>query len=314
MAVAYNNFLLCLPLFIIIGAGYFFGIVGLLSKSVGDGLAKFSFTVAIPILLFKTMADVTHLPTPHWTLTLAFFGGGAIVFIVAHVIGKYFFNLSSEERTMFGITGIYSNDVQLGIPITLSLLGAQALPSIALIFSLDCFVMFTVAIIAIEFARNNSPSIVKTFFDGLIATLKNPIVVGVIAGLVWGLIRVEFPTPVQKAIDLIANSATPVALFSIGVGLASYKITSRLAVTIGAVCLKLVLMPLSVFTLCRLMGLGLIETQSACIMSCLPSAINTYVMANSFKVMEEQAASILLITTTLASVTLPITMSLLGLI
>ncbi len=314
MAVAYNNFLLCLPLFIIIGAGYFFGITGLLSKSVGDGLAKFSFTVAIPTLLFKTMGDVTHLPMPDWTLVIAYYGSCAIVIVVAHIVGKFFLNLSCEERTMFGVSGTYGNDVQLGIPITISLLGAQALPAIAMVFSIDCFIMFTVATIGIEFARNNSPSIAKTFFDGLIATLKNPIVVGVLTGLAWGLTGLEFPTPLQKAVDLIANSATPVALFSVGVGLAFYKITSRIAVTIGGVVLKLVLLPTTVFIACRLIGLGLLETQAACLMSCLPSAINTYVMANSFKVMEEQAASILLITTTLASVTLPITLTLLGLL
>ena len=52
------------------------------------------------------------------------------------------------------MAGVFSNNIQLGVPIAISLLGKGSLPSIAVIFSLNGFLMWTLATIAIELGRN----------------------------------------------------------------------------------------------------------------------------------------------------------------
>ena len=52
------------------------------------------------------------------------------------------------------MAGVFSNNIQLGVPIAISLLGKESLPSIAVIFSLNGFLMWTLATIAIELGRN----------------------------------------------------------------------------------------------------------------------------------------------------------------
>ncbi len=314
MSMFLNNFAIVLPLFLIIGFGYFCAAIKLLPNSVGAGLSKFSFTVSIPTLLFRTMTDITHLPPADWNIGIAFFGSCFIVFLVGRVFGKTFLKFNGEEQTIFGMAGVFSNNVQLGIPLTIALLGTDAMPSIAIIFSLNGFIMWTIATIAIELSRNKSPSLKKTLIDGVISTIKNPIVIGIILGTLWGFTGFDLPTPAQRAVNLIADSAAPVALFSVGVGLASYKIASHLDITACIVGLKLVLQPIVVFLLCRLLGLGLLETQSACLLGCLPVGVNVYIMAQEFNVMQEPAANALLVTTGLAAVTLPLTLGLFGLL
>lgn len=46
------------------------------------------------------------------------------------------------------MAGVFSNNIQLGVPIAISLLGKGSLPSIAVIFSLNGFLMWTLATIA----------------------------------------------------------------------------------------------------------------------------------------------------------------------
>jgi predicted permease len=114
-------------------------------------------------------------------------------------------------------------------------------------------------------------------------------------------------------VDLLANSAAPVALFAVGVGLRQYKLTSYIDVTASIAFLKLGLQPCIVFGLCHLFCLGYAETQAATLLSCLPVGVNVYIMANEFNVMQEGAANALLVTTALSAITVPFTMVLFGL-
>ncbi len=309
-----QNFLVALPLFLIIGLGYLLASFKILPASVGAGLSKFSFVVTIPTLLFRVMSDITHLPAPNWNIAFAFFGSCFLVFAVGRVCGRLFLKLNGEGQTIFGMAGVFSNNVQLGIPITISLLGKESMPSIAVIFSLNGFLMWTLATIAIELSRNKSPSVAKTVVDGIISTIKNPIVIGIIAGTLWGFSGLDLPKPVQNSVNLLANSAAPVALFSVGVGLSNYKLTANLDFTLWITALKLGLQPVVVFLLCHVFGLNLAETQAACLLACLPVGVNVYIMAQEFNVMQGATANSLLVTTFLASVTVPLTMSLFGLL
>lgn len=210
-----QNFLVAFPLFALIGLGFLCTKLNLLTDSVGTGLSKYAFVIALPMLLFNVMSNITHLPPPNWFIAIAFFGSCFIVFVIGRVIGDRFLKLNGEGQTIFGMAGVFSNNVQLGIPIAISLLGQEALPSIAVIFSLNGFLMWTLATIAIEISRNKSPSIKKTIIKGTWSTLKNPIVVGILAGTLWGFTGLTLPTPVQTAADLLGNSASTLSLIHI---------------------------------------------------------------------------------------------------
>jgi hypothetical protein len=308
-----QNFLIALPLFLIIAFGYGLAWFGVVSKDMGAKLSKFSFTVTLPILLFRCMCDLRQLPPPNWNIAFAFFGSCFLVFAIGRVFGKYLLKLPADAQTIFGMAGVFSNNVQLGVPLTIALLGREAMPSIAVIFSLNGFLMWLLATIAIEIGRNLSPSIWLTVKKGTISTLKNPIVIGIILGALWGATGFALPAPVQKTVDLLANSAAPVALFAVGVGLRQYKLTSHIDVTASIAFLKLGLQPCIVFGLCHLFGLGYAETQAATLLSCLPVGVNVYIMANEFNVMQEGAANALLVTTALSAITVPFTMVAFGL-
>ena len=156
-----QNFLVALPLFCIIGLGYVFARFKVVSIEIGNALSKFSFTVTIPILLFRLMSDLPKLPAPNWLIGVAFFGSCFIVFAIGYFIGRKFLHLDRDGQTIFGMAGVFSNNIQLGVPLAISLLGKESLPSIAVIFSLNGFLMWTLATIAIELGRNKNPSLLK---------------------------------------------------------------------------------------------------------------------------------------------------------
>lgn len=314
MKVFIDNFFLAFPLFFIVGAGYFVTKIGLLAVSLGTGLAKFSFTITLPCLLFRLMSGIAKQNAPDWKVAIAFFGSCLIVFLIGNSIAAKKFNLDVEGKTIFGMASVFSNNVQLGVPIAVELLGMSAMPSVTLIFSINTFLMWTFATVIIELSRSKNSSPLKTIFEGVTRTVKNPIVAAVILGGLWALTGLNMPTPIAKGIDLLANAAAPVALFSVGIGLTQYSIKSDLKKSGIITLLKLGLQPLVVFSLCMLLKLGPEETKAACLMACLPVGVNVYIMAQEFNSLQSSAANALLITTFLSMITLPMTLTLFGLL
>lgn len=314
MTLFLENFLLSLPLFLIVGLGYGFARLKLISTQVGSALSKFAFTVAIPLLLFRVMSNITHLPAPDWKIAMAFFGSCFVVFAMSRVTARRLLRLDADGQTIFAMGTVFSNNVQLGIPLTIALLGQSAMPSIALIFSLNGFLMWTLVTVAIELGRNKSPSLRKTLILGIWSTLKNPIVIGILLGTFWSLTNLEMQAPMAKTVNLLADSASPVALFAVGVGLTQYSFQANAFLSSVLAVFKLLVQPLVVYGLALAMGLEREGVQAAVLMACLPVGVNVYLMAEQFNSQQAAIANSLLLTTIIASVSTPLILSLLGLL
>ena len=305
-----QNFLLAFPLFFLVGLGSFSAKVSLIDFNVGKGLAKFAFNIAIPCLLFQTIRGASNLPPPNWSIGLAYFCSCALVFLLTFFIGRKSFHLRGDESTVFGMSAIFSNNVQLGIPLAISLLGENCVPSIAFIVSLNVFLLWVSVTVGVELSRSREASVWGTCFEGLWRTIKNPVIIGILLGLLSSWADIGLPEPFEKSLTLLSASATPVALFSVGTGLSRYKLSSHVRLTGASIFLKLFIQPATVFILCFLFGITGIERQAACLLASLPVGVNVYIMAQEFEVIEGPVANALLLTTCLSMLTVPLMTSL----
>lgn len=301
-----QNFLLAFPLFFLVGVGYFSAKAGLIDFNVGKGLAKFAFNIAIPCLLFQTIRGASNLPAPDWNIGSAYFGSCVLVFLLSFFLGHRLFRLRGDESTVFGMSAIFSNNVQLGIPLAISLLGENCVPSIAFIISLNVFLLWAAVTVGVELSRSREASVWGTCFEGLRRTIKNPVIIGIMLGLLSSWTEVSLPGPFEKSLGLLSASATPVALFSVGTGLSRYQLSSHICLTGASIILKLFVQPASVFLLCILFGITGIEQQAACLLASLPVGVNVYIMAQEFGVVEGPVANALLLTTCLSMLTVPL--------
>ena len=60
-----------LPIFLLILIGYLLVRFGVMKAEVGDGLSDFVFTIAMPTLLFKTVATAHVEGSSPWTIWVA---------------------------------------------------------------------------------------------------------------------------------------------------------------------------------------------------------------------------------------------------
>ena len=191
-------------------------------------------------------------------------------------------------------------------------IGNDAIPAISLIIIFNVLLLWTVAIASVEFGRTGSVGNWRSAAAPMLRVFKNPIVLGILIGSAWSFTGIKLPDFLEKSIELVAMSTTPMCLMVVGMGLAQHSF--RAALTKGSVitAVKLVLQPLLVWIIAKILGLGTLETNAVVLMASLPVAINIYLMAQDFKAEEGAASNSIFVSTFLSALTVPLTLTLLG--
>ncbi len=98
-------------------------------------------------------------------------------------------------------------------------------------------------------------------------------------------------------IDQIAGMAGPAALISLGMALTKYPIRGNLRIAMTMTAFKLVLMPACVWLTAHALGLSPAWTAALVLTSCVPTGINSWLLANRFGIGHSIAASTISIST-----------------
>ena len=131
------------------------------------------------------------------------------------------------------------------------------------------------------------------------------------SGVLWNFTRIKFPYYIDEPLRLVAQSATPLSLIAVGMGLAEYGISKGFGTGVILSTVKLIVHPIAVFALAALIGLGPIEKTAVVFLAALPCGVNVYLMSRTFHAIEAEIADAMLISTMIAAVTMPFVVTLL---
>jgi len=298
------------PLFLLVALGYGLSRFGW-PRTASDALTRFVFVVAVPTLLFRLMSDFSRLPRVDARLLIAFFGGCLLVYAIGRIAGALLFRMDGVSQSVFAMGGIFSNNVLLGIPLARATLGDASLPAVTLVLVFNSLILWTLVSVSVEWARQRDLSPV-----GLARTakgvLRNPVVASIIAGTAFGFIDVRLPVFVDHTLAMISDAAVPLSLIALGMGLAEFGIRAGWRESFAIAVMKLVMQPVAVYALARLLMLPPLETAAVVVLAALPVGANVYLMARQFGVLSGAVASSIVLTTALAALTTPLTLTLIG--
>lgn len=296
------------PLFLLVLAGYLVMRVTGWPTTMADMLTKFVFNVAMPALLFHLMCGFSKLPSVDVRLLLVYFGGCLITFTLARLIAWKVFRLDGTAQSVFGLGGIFSNNVLLGVPLAKLTMGAAAMPSVALVITFNALTLWTIVTVSVEWARNGELS-VKGFGKTMRSVLTNPLIIAILSGMAFSQTGLELPQLLEMPLALASQATAPLALITLGMGLAEYGIRQGWQQSIAISLVKLVMQPLVVWLLALLIGLPPLETRVAVVLASLSTGFNVYLMSRQFKAVEGPVASALVLTTLLAAITVPLVLA-----
>src|ERR1700742_4185166 len=127
---------LVLPVFAIIVTGWLAGWLGYISRSLADGLVHFAYNVAMPALLFVTIAQEPARNLLEWRFLLAFGGGSILCFALVFLALRAGWGRDLAASTIYGMTAAMTNTGFVALPVLPAIYGqTTALPAaIATVF------------------------------------------------------------------------------------------------------------------------------------------------------------------------------------
>lgn len=308
-----------LPVFVLAAMGYASVITGLLNKAHGDALAAFVFNVAIPLLLFRSLATADYADGSPWAFWGTYLSGILIAWLAAMAIVRFIWKRGWRASVIAGVAGSFSNLVLVGIPLIERAYGQAGLTLHFLLIAVHLPFMMALSTFLMEFAAradgaDTSALKVRTVLSHLARNLAvNPIIVSILAGSAWHLAGLAIPAPALSIIDLLARTAGPLALFSLGMSLVAYSIRGNWQPAIGIAALSLFAMPAMVlFVGTQVLSLPPLWLKVAVIAAACPTGVNAYLFATYFNRAQGLASSSIVFAALGSIVALPFWLSMMA--
>jgi len=290
----------------LVALGYLAGLSGYLKTGVGDALTEFAVGVALPLLLFRTMVGADFQGSSPWALWAAYFAAAAITWSAAHLTMTRVFGRDSQIGVVGGFSSAYSNLVLLGIPFMLGVHGQAGFEVLSLLIAIHMPAMTMVSIILFDAfghrkaGRIGAGEIFRAFTRRV---LPNPLMIGILGGVLWRLTGIELPPLAVRLIDSLADIAGPLALFAMGLGLRKFSISGNILPSAVLSLLKLFVMPALALGAALLLDLPPMTAKVAVAAASLPSGVNSYLLAVQFGTGQGLASTQMTIATACAAVT-----------
>ena len=292
-----------IPIFLVMVIGYILKQIGMLNDNFVTVANKFNFKVTLPFMLFKDIAgvDIKAVFDIKYVLFCAIVS--TICFWVVWGTAK----LLVRDKTLRGAfvqSSFRGSAAVMGLAFIQNIYGSSAMGPLMIVSAVPLYNIFSV--IVLTFEANDSTGIDKKakIRQAGINICKNPIILSILAGLIVGLLGIQFPTLVNKTVSSVAQMATPLALITIGAGFEGRKALAKIAPTMAASMIKLVLQPLVFLPVAAWMGFSGEKMIAILIMLASPTTPSCYIMAKSMNNDEVLTASVIVTTTLMAAFTL----------
>ena len=292
-----------MPIFLVMVIGYILKQIGMLNDNFVTVANKFNFKVTLPFMLFKDIAgvDIKAVFDIKYVLFCAIVS--TICFWVVWGTAK----LLVRDKTIRGAfvqSSFRGSAAVMGLAFIQNIYGSSVMGPLMIVSAVPLYNIFSV--IVLTFEANDSTGIDKKakIRQAGINICKNPIILSILAGLIVGLLGIQFPTLVNKTVSNVAQMATPLALITIGAGFEGRKALAKIAPTMAASTIKLVLQPLIFLPVAAWMGFSGEKMIAILIMLASPTTPSCYIMAKSMNNDEVLTASVIVTTTLMAAFTL----------
>lgn len=105
------------PIFILILIGWLTVKAGLFRADAGEILSDFVFKIAVPTLIFRTLAEANFHGASPFRLWLTYFAGVAVTWTVGHIVTRYVFKQDVRIAVIAGISSAFANNIFIGLPL-----------------------------------------------------------------------------------------------------------------------------------------------------------------------------------------------------
>lgn len=298
------------PIFLVMIVGWIIKRLGVIDDHFVNVANKYVFRVALPVLVFKDLAAADFKSQFDVKFVLYCMIVTTIMFSVIWILTEIFMK-DDTEKGAFVQASFRSSAAILGMAFIQNMYQSTGMAPLMIVAAVPLFNIFSVIVLTFkahpechEKAVSDSVDKKENIKKACVNIATNPIIIGILLGLVSSLIGINYPPIISKTVMNIAQTATPVALICIGAGFEGRKAVKKVKPTVIATFIKLVLLAAIFLPVAVRMGFRNQELMAILIMLASPSTVTCYVMAKGMDNDDVLSSSIVVLTTLLSSITL----------
>lgn len=296
-----------IPVFAIIGLGYFAVRFRLYPTEGVRGLVAFVNNFATPCLLFQAMLTSDFGTAFNWSIIGPFYAGSLFSLVAGTIIAVKFFGNRPGEGVSSGFAAMFTNTVLIGIPIMQRAYGEGSLPVVFSIIAFHAPMLITIGMLVMELVRRDGAPLHRALGVAALRIVQNPLLWGVGLGLLANAYELELPEPGTAFLTMMSAAVLPAALFGLGGALNEYKLSENWAQALAMSSFKLVIHPTIAWVLMvPVLKLDPEIARYGVLLAAMPTGINAYVFATYYNRAVNVATNTVLISTVASILTVSV--------
>lgn len=227
------------PVFLMMVFGWFCRKIDLLDDHTTAKLNKFTFRTTLPALLFMDLSKADFRAV--WDTRFVLF---CVIVTLLSVGVASLYSLLHKDKAERGeiIQAAYrSSAAVLGIAFVKNIYGEAAMAALMIVGTVPIYNIIAVTVLSLTSPdTSGKKSGRELFLNTLKGIITNPIILGIIVGMIWSVAGIPQPVILEKSVSYLGNMATPLSLIALGASFRTSDAKGKTAVTAGIVFIKLV--------------------------------------------------------------------------
>ena len=285
------------PVFAMMLLGMLFKKMGLIDDDFASKMNKFVFVIALPVLLFEDLATTDFYEV--WDLSFVLFCFVVTVLSILLVaVLSHFLDYSIQGE--FIQASYRSSAALMGIALIQNIYGNASMAPLMIIGSVPLYNMM--AVVVLSFFQPERKKLNKDlWFQTLKGIITNPIIIGIVIGLGWSVLRIPMIPMLEKTVSYVGSTATPLGLMAMGASFQMDKVLQKAKPILLGSFMKLIGFCVLFLPIAILLGFQTEKLVSILIMLASPTTISCYVMARNMNHEGSLTSGVVMLTTLLSA-------------
>ena len=304
MELAKISLIQVITLFVMIFLGFLLTKIKLIKIDSKGSITNILVYLVVPCMIINsyitTTFDESIINNLLWCFLFSFIAM-VICSIVIMIITHFY---KDKDKNIMSFAMIFSNAAYMGFPLIEALFSSESL-----IYASSFLTVFNIYLWTFGYALVSRSFNIKKV---AVSILKTPVIYALIIGLVLFFLKVEVPSSIQKPIELIGNMNTPLSMFLIGMLVTQLhlkNVIKNIYLWIS-IFIKLLICPLItlgiLFLFKSFLNLDTLMLQVIFILMSCPCVSITSVFAIKFNYDEDKAVSLVVLSTLISLISLPL--------
>ncbi len=301
--IVVNNLI---PVFALILAGYFFKYF----KLTDDGFLKTSdkliYFIFFPILLFWKIGSSSG----EMHVEKGFYAAVICAAFSVYILSLLYIKLFKMPHFQAGSfsQSCYRFNTYIGMAIMLTAMGEEGARQFGILIGVIIPILNVLAVGTLSWFSDKKIDLSKRLTLVLKALISNPLILGCVAGILYGKLGEGFPVVLDNTFRLATLAALPLALFSIGGTLTPKKMKNHFKLSLVSSFFKLILLPLLGYLFFMAFDVTGTSFKVGMIFFSLPASTAMFVLAAQFKSDTDLSSATIVLSTLLSTISLSISL------